>query len=168
MHAPTKVLVSLALLLGMAAPVHAIDPAPNGIAYPAGWQDWSVVATSYRTDNDTIRVILGNDLAVAAARGGKTNPWPDGAILGKVVWKAVDLPGWEAAKAPGALVHAEFMFKDATKHAATLGWGWARWKGTEQVPHGEDAGFAQACMDCHTPMADRDYVFTDPGILPRP
>lgn len=149
-------------------PARAADPAPNGISYPEGWQDWAVVATSYRTDNQTIRVILGNDVAVEAARNGQTNPWPDGAVLGKVVWKETDLPGWEAAKAPGAFVHAEFMFKNAAKYSATAGWGWARWRGADQVPYGENAEFSQECIGCHTPMADRDYVFTDPAILPQP
>ncbi|MDH3475340.1 MAG: cytochrome P460 family protein [Rhodospirillales bacterium] len=160
--------LATALILFVLESAQAADPAPNGIAYPTGWQNWSVVATSYRTDNETIRVILGNKVAVEAARKGETNPWPDGAILGKVVWKETDLPGWEAAKAPGSFVHAEFMFKDAGKYAETAGWGWARWKGPNQEPYGENADFSQECIGCHTPMADRDYVFTDPAVLPKP
>ncbi len=65
----------------------AAQPAPNGIPYPTGWQNWKVIAVSHREDNHTLRVILGNDKAVEAARKGQTNPWPDGAALGKVVWK---------------------------------------------------------------------------------
>lgn len=159
---------AIALMVIVLGSAQAEDPAPNGIAYPTGWQNWAVVATSYRTDNQTIRVILGNDVAVEAARKGETNPWPDGAILGKVVWKETDLPGWQAAKAPASFVHAEFMFKDAGKYAGTAGWGWARWIGANQEPYGDTADFSQECIGCHTPMADRDYVFTDPAALPKP
>lgn len=156
------IILGLALGLGTA---HAAGPGPShGIPYPAGWQDWSVIAVSHRTDNNTLRVILGNDVAVAAARSGKTNPWPDGAILGKVVWKDAPLANWKAAQAPGRFVHAEFMFKDAKKYAATHGWGWARWVGLEQKPFAKGA---QVCISCHTPVKDRDWVFTDPAVLPR-
>ncbi len=137
--------------------------ASNGIAYPVGWQDWSTIAVSYRTDNNTLRVILGNDIAVRAARSGNTATWPDGAVLGKVVWKETDHHTWPAAKAPGEFVHAEFMFKDAGEYAETGGWAWARWVGQEGTPFNEGM---QTCTACHTPVAQRDWVFTDPAIFP--
>ncbi|HEB83316.1 MAG TPA: cytochrome P460 [Gammaproteobacteria bacterium] len=137
--------------------------ASHGIAYPQGWQDWSVIAVSHRTDNNTLRVILGNDIAVKAARSGRTNPWPDGTILGKTVWKDDKLDNWPAATAPGRFVHAEFMFKDSKKYASTYGWGWARWVGLEQKPFQKGT---QVCTDCHTPVKGRDWVFTDPAALP--
>lgn len=135
----------------------------HGINYPAGWQNWSSIAVSHRTDNNTLRVILGNDVAVKAARAGETTPWPDGAILGKVVWKDTELDNWKAATAPGKFIHAEFMFKDSKKYAETYGWGWARWVGLEQKPF--DKG-AQVCTSCHTPVKERDWVFTDPASFP--
>ena len=91
---------------------NAAPGSSHGIAYPTGWQNWATIAVSHRTDNNTIRAILGNDVAVRAARSGKTNPWPDGAVIGKVVWKDTELKDWKAATAPGEFVHAEFMFKD--------------------------------------------------------
>ena len=158
----------LALLLSVFASLaNAAEqtPAPaNGIAYPTGWQNWSAIAVSHRTDNNTIRVILGNDVAVEAARSGATNPWPDGAILGKVVWKDTQLANWQEATVPGELVHAEFMFKDSRKYAESYGWGWARWLGLEQKPF--DQG-AKSCIGCHTPVKDRDWVFTDPAVFPK-
>lgn len=141
----------------------AVRPPSNGIAYPEGWEDWASIAMSHRTDNNTVRVILGNDIAVAAARSGNTNPWPDGAILGKVVWKASTLEHWPKAVAPGEFVHAEFMFKDATQYANTYGWGWARWLGLDQKPFDEGM---QACIACHTPVKERDWVFTEPANMP--
>ena len=88
MKKPIKMLA--VLLFAVMAESYAADktPAPShGVPYPEGWQNWATIAVSHRTDNNTQRVILGNDAAVEAARTGNTNPWPDGAILGKVVWK---------------------------------------------------------------------------------
>ena len=135
-------------------------PAPNGITFPADYPDWSVISVSHRIDNNTLRVILGNEVAVKAARSNKTNPWPDGAILGKVVWKQGEDKHWPTAIVPKQFVHAEFMLKDKTKYEQTGGWGYARWKGTKLKPYGKDAGFAQECVACHTPVKNNDYVFT--------
>ena len=151
-------------LTGIAA--EAPPPAPNGIAMPEGYKDWRVIAVSHRTDNESLRVILGNDVAIEAARAGNTNPWPDGAIMAKLVFKDATHEAWEAATVPGKFVHAEFMIKDAGKFAETGGWGFARWLGQEQKPYGEDADFVQECFGCHTPVAENDYVFTKPIILP--
>jgi len=144
----------------------AVRPAPNGIELPENYRNWRVIAVSHRLDNNTLRIILGNDTAVAAARAGHTNPWPDGTILGKTVWKDMTHPAWEKAIVPGEFVHAEFMFKDAERWASTGGWGFARWKGRDLQPYGADPTFVQECFSCHTPVKDNDYVFTHPVMFP--
>lgn len=162
----TPVRLSALLFFIIATAGHAADKAPapsHGVAYPEGWQDWASIAVSHRNDNNTLRVILGNDVAVQAARAGNTNPWPDGAVLGKVVWKDTQLENWQAAIAPGEFVHAEFMFKDSKKYTDSYGWGWARWVGLEQKPF--DGGM-EVCIACHTPVKNRDWVFTEPASLP--
>ena len=153
-------------ILALTIEVHAADTTPassHGISYPVGWQNWAAIAVSHRTDNNTLRIILGNDVAVNAARSGNTNPWPDNAILAKAVWKDTKLKNWETATAPGEFVHAEFMFKDSKKYSDSYGWGWARWVGMEQKPF--EKGM-RVCISCHTPVKDRDWVFTDPAKLP--
>jgi len=155
------------ILLNVGSLAIAADgyPAPSHeISYPAGWMNWASIAVSHRTDNDTLRMILGNEVAVKAARSGETNPWPDGAILGKVVWKDTQLENWKAATVPGNFVHAEFMFRDSKKYSETYGWGWARWVGLEQKPFNKGA---QVCISCHTPVKNRDWVFTDPAPFPK-
>lgn len=163
----TVFIVSLAGYFTVAFAAPPVDPAPNGITLPAGYKDWRMISSSHRTDNNTLRVILGNDIAVAAARDGHIHPWPDGAILGKLVWKDETHKNWPTATIPGAFVHAEFMVKDSTKYAKTGGWGFARWLGTEQKPYGKDAAFVQECFGCHTPVKDQDYVYTHPAVLPK-
>lgn len=156
----------LVLVISVTSGVNASDKTPkqsHGISYPDGWQNWSAIAVSHRTDNHTLRVILGNKTAVKAARSAQTDPWPDGAVLAKVVWKDTQLEHWKAATAPGTFVHAEFMFKDSKKYAETYGWGWARWVDVDQKPFNEGA---QVCISCHTPVKDRDWVFTTPAAFP--
>jgi hypothetical protein len=165
MKAVTLTTASL-LLAGATVMADAIPPTPNGIALPQDYRDWKVIASSHRVDNNTLRVILGNDIAVDAARSGNTLPWPDGAVLGKLVWKDAVLESWDKAIVPGEFVHAEFMFKDSKKWSATGGWGFARWKGMDQQPYGKDATFVQECFGCHTPVKDNDYVFTKPAPIP--
>jgi hypothetical protein len=154
------------LIVGLMLSAYSGDKAiapSHGIAYPTGWQNWATIAVSHRTDNSTLRVILGNDIAVKAARSGNTNPWPDGAVIGKIVWKDTQLSDWQAATVPGNFVHAEFMFKDTKKYIKSYGWGWARWVGLEQKPFEKGMN---VCISCHTPVKDRDWVFTEPASLP--
>jgi hypothetical protein len=141
-------------------------PAPNGITLPPDYRDWKVLAVSQRADSNTMRVIIGNDIAVAAARAGRTNPWPEGAVIGKVVWKPAKDPLWAPATVPGEVVHVEFMARDAKKFSSTGNWGYSRWKGVGLEVHGKDAGFAQECFACHTVAKQQDYVFTKPAVLP--
>lgn len=108
-------------------------------------------------------MILGNKIAVKAARSGQTNPWPDGAILAKVAWKNNNLDKWPSAIVPGKFVHAEFMFKDSKKYKESYGWGWARWLGIEQTSFNKGN---KVCTACHTPVKDRDWVYTIPAKFP--
>lgn len=62
---------------------------------------------------------------------------------------------------PGELLVAEFMYKDSKEFASNgTGWGWARWLGKERKPYGETKEFEQECIDCHSPVEDKDWVFT--------
>jgi len=159
-------ILTFALATSIASADVKVDLAPNGLTLPEGYKNWRVIALSHRTDNNTLRTIIGNDAAVEAARNGRVNPWPDGVILGKLVWKDRQDDNWDKATVPGPFVHAEFMFKDARLFKETGGWGYARWLGLEQRPYGKDASFSQECYGCHLPVKGRDYVFTTPVQMP--
>jgi hypothetical protein len=156
-------IILLACPIARSAPPAA---SPNGIALPDGYRNWRLIAPSYRGDKHHVRAILGNDIAIDAARSGRTRPWPDGAVLVKLAWKEKAHEQFPAALVPGEFVQAEFMVKDAKKYAATGGWGFARWLGAEQKPYGKDANFVSECFGCHTPVKNSDYVFTRPVVLP--
>lgn len=158
----------LALVAGLTSLTATAGPAtaPNGVQLPSDYKDWRLISPSYRTDKKHVRAILGNDTAIKAARAGKTLPWPDGAILAKLVWKEAPHDRFPVALEPGEFVHVEIMVKDAKKYAATGGWGYARWTGKDLKPYGQDAGFVQECHACHTLVQDTDHEFTRPVALP--
>jgi len=137
-----------------------VRPELNGLAFMPDYKDWSPISSTERWDNGTMRVIMGNPVAVKAVKEGHTNPWPDGAAFAKVDWKQLLRPSGEIE--PGEFVQVELMVKDKNKYAATDGWGWGRWKGDQLKPYGKSASFVTECMHCHQPMHDHDFVFTSP------
>jgi len=165
-----KLLAKLSLLLipliSNSIQAETVLSTANNIQYPTGLKNWRVIASSYRTDNNTQRVILGNNIAIKASRSGQTNPWPKGAILAKLVWKSSKHPDWPSAIIPGEFVHTEIMLKDSSKYKTTGGWGYARWKGESQQPYGQDKSFAEECLACHTQVKKNDFVFTMPAQIP--
>ena len=138
----------------------AVSPAPNGIAFLPDYKNWQAISSTERADNNTLRQILGNDIAVRALAANQINPWPDGAAFAKVAWYRQ--PDDKGLVRSGAFFQVEFMIRDRQKYARTLGWGWARWRGADLKPYGKDADFARECVGCHRPLRDSDYVFTEP------
>lgn len=49
-------------------------PTIEGLELPDAYKDWKVISASHRTDNNTMRIILGNDIAIKASRENQTNP----------------------------------------------------------------------------------------------
>ncbi len=132
----------------------------NGVAFMPDYKNWKPLSTSERFDNGTIRIILGNEIAVKAVADSAIHPWPKGSAFAKVSWSAVsDTLG---IVHPGAFIQVEFMIKDAERYASTGGWGFARFKTPKMVPYGKTAAFADECIRCHQPMKEEDFVFTQP------
>jgi hypothetical protein len=107
-----------------------------------------------------MRVILGNDVAIRAIAENHINPWPDGAIFAKVAWS--QQPDGNGLVRTGAFQQVEFMIRDSKKYAATTGWGWGRWRGTDLKPYGQNAKFTDECISCHAPVRSNDNVYTTP------
>jgi hypothetical protein len=138
---------------GEAAPIF-------GVKLPVGYRDWRLIAVGREHEpRDDIRAILGNDIALEAARKGQL-PMPDGAIIARVAWTYSPLdfdvfgPGKSfVAGAPKNGV--QFMLKDSKKYASTGGWGFA------QFDDGKPASEAlhEACFACHEAAQARDRVF---------
>lgn len=147
---------------GSSTPVSLANVAPelNGVPFDSTFEHWTPLSTTDRGDNNTLRFILGNDIAVKAARSGDIRPWPDGARFAKIAWQQ-EL-GSDGLIHPGAFVQVELMLKQATQYRKTEGWGWGRWRGLDLKPYGTDAHFVNECTSCHLPVARNDHVYTLP------
>lgn len=163
------VLAAVAALTGM---VSEMNPASGGgdgeadpvfgIKIPPGYRDWRLISVAHEEGKlNDLRAILGNDVAIRAAREG-TLPYPDGAIIARLAWSYDPLE--ESAKAfgsPQSFVAGppkngvQFMVKDSTKYASTGGWGFAHFD------NGKPASEAvqNTCFACHTIVGARDFVF---------
>jgi hypothetical protein len=139
------------------------DPLPiaaNGVAYDPDYKNWLPISTTDAYANGTIRVIFGNAVAIQAIRDNQTRHWPKGTMFAKVQWdRAIDKDG---NVFPGQFSQVEYMIKDEKKYYDTEGWGWARFKTLDLVPDGVDASFTKACVNCHRPVQEEDFVFTFP------
>lgn len=141
-----------------------IPVALNGIAFIPDYKNWQPVSLTERYDNGTLRVIVGNEVAIKAITEGNTNPWPDGTIFAKITWDALkDSMGFIRT---GPFKQVEFMIRDSKKYDATRNWGFARFKTTAMVPYGKNKLFASECVNCHQPMKEHDFVFTIPFKSP--
>jgi Cytochrome P460 len=133
-----------------------------GITLPAGFRDWKLVSVAHEagTLND-FRAVLGNDVAIAAYRGGKL-PFPDGTIIVRLAWKYV--PSNENNKAfgrdqsfvAGEPINVQFMVKDSKKYGSTNGWGFAQFKDGKP----DEKADLKTCSPCHEPAKANDFVFT--------
>lgn len=127
------------------------------------YKDWRVLGVSHRLEKKFVRSIVGNDVAINAARSGKIKPWPDGTIFAKLSWKEKVHPNWPQAIVPGEFAGAEAMVKDSKKFAETGGWGFGHWEGKTLVMNDKEK--SATCFACHTTVKDNDFVFTAP-VMP--
>ena len=149
------------------ADIDAAVAQPNGLELPPDILDWRVIGVASREAdaNPTIRVIIGNDIAVDAAREGETNPWPDGAQLAHYVWAAGENPDSPNTVNPVGFGAFTLMEKNSVDYAEDSGWAYGAWNGADLTPLAADGD--QVCVDCHVAsVPDNDYVFTIPGALP--
>jgi Cytochrome P460 len=133
-----------------------------GIAVPPGYRDWRVVSVAHEAgNNNDLRVILGNDLAITAYREGKL-PFPDGAIIARIAWSYVPSQGNDKvfgraqSFVAGAPINVQFSVKDSKKYASTGGWGFAQFKDGKPA----SARVLNTCAPCHVPAKANDFVFT--------
>jgi hypothetical protein len=151
---------SLAAEAPLKADLAAVPAEFNGVAFQLGFEGWKPISFTDRGDNNTLRIILGNDIAVKAAKSGNVSPWPDGTRFAKVAWQQA--ASEDGLIYPGKFVQVEFMVKDSRLYKHSEGWGWGRWRGTGLKPYGTDSRFVSECTGCHLPMRGDDFVYTLP------
>jgi hypothetical protein len=133
-----------------------------GIKMPPGYRDWRVITVAHEEgNNNDLRAVLGNDIAIKAYRQGKL-PFPDGAIIARLAWSYVaseendKVFGRAQSFVTGAPINVQFMVKDSIKYAATGGWGFAQFKDGKSA---EEATL-RTCFPCHQPFKAQDLVFS--------
>jgi cytochrome P460 len=146
---------------------------------PPGYRDWTLISIARLGGKvNDLRAKLGNDVAIKAYRQG-TLPFPDGAIITRLAWKAVPSEENNDALRPfleqqlgkaetgrllvdsfvaGPATNIQFMVKDSKKWASTGGWKFIEFDNGKPAPQAE--GGEKSCYECHEPAADTDYVFT--------
>jgi mono/diheme cytochrome c family protein len=142
------------------ASLAAVQPEPGGFPFDATFESWKPISFTDRGDNNTFRFVLGNEIAIEAARSGNISPWPDGARFAKIAWQ--QRLGADGLVYPGNFVQVELMAKNAGLYRNTDGWGWGRWRGLELKPYGKGALFVEECTTCHMPVRGNDSVYTLP------
>ena len=139
------------------------EPAPIfGVKMPPGYRDWRLISVAHEEGNlNDLRAILGNDVAIKAAREGKL-PYPDGTIIARLAWSYDSLA--ESEKAFGRLQSfvagppkngVQLMLKDSRKYASTGGWGFAHFNDGKPA----DEAVHNTCFPCHEIVKARDFVF---------
>jgi hypothetical protein len=158
--ANAKPAVSVARSSHASLSLNTVQPEFNGFPFDPDFPNWKPINFTDRGDNNTFRFVLGNDIAIEAARSGNISPWPDGTRFAKIAWQQES--GSDGLIYPGDFVQVELMLKDAQRYKSTDGWGWGRWRGADLKPYGQDAGFVNECTGCHMPLHGNDYVYTPP------
>jgi len=179
-------LVVCTILVGAAAcmttSTSPADPAAVAISsgnLPPGYRDWTLISIARLGGKaNDLRAKLGNEVAIKAYRQ-QTLPFPDGAIIARLAWKAVPSEENNDALRPffeqqlgkaegdrliadsfvaGPATNIQLMVKDSKKWASTGGWKFIEFDNGKPAPEAE--GGEKTCFSCHAPAADTDYVFT--------
>lgn len=162
-------LAALAAFSVMAQDNHDAAPAANaspvfGVTLPPGYRDWKFISIAHEAgNNNDIRVILGNAIAVDAAREGKL-PYPDGAIIARLAYAYVPSArnnavfGQEQSWIAGEPTNVQVEVKDARRYKETGGWGYGQF---ENGRVNTSISTVNSCFACHAklPQAE-DFVFT--------
>ena len=133
-----------------------------GVKIPPGYRDWRVISVAHEAgNNNDLRAILGNDVAIKAYREGKL-PFPDGTIIVRLAWsydpseENNKVFGRAQSFVAGPPINIQLEVKDSRKYASTGGWGFAQFKDGKPA----DEAVHKTCFPCHELAKARDLVFT--------
>jgi plastocyanin len=143
----------------------SVPPGPNRVAFPAGWEKWTMYATVDRYDTKQYREFYAPAEAVAAARAGQ--PIANGTTLVLAAYAAkVDAGGVPVKDANGRFVKDRLVAVNAMQKGA--GWGAdipaairnGDWMYQSFTPDGKvnDRVNLTSCYQCHLPFAADDYL----------
>lgn len=152
-----------AAILAVAAVVTLVRAAPpsrspiHGVTLPQQYRQWELVAPALEAAPlNELRAVLGNRVAIEA-HGNGTLPFPDGAVLVKLVWRVQSSRESDPASIPGEPTTVQVMVKDSRRYTASGGWGFGRFIDGVAV----DEAQHETCFACHDArVRSHDFVFT--------
>lgn len=152
---PSYLILSVAILASTAA---YADPS---VPYPDGYRNWkhvkSMVIKPGHALYDSfggIHHLYANQKALAGYKSGK---FPNGSVI---IFDLLEANDADNAVTEGKRKVVGVMHKDATRYAATGGWGFEGFKGDSKTGRAVGANAKTACFDCHTAQKDADFVFS--------
>ncbi|AYG63715.1 cytochrome P460 family protein [Rhizobium jaguaris] len=135
-----------------------------GVSLPDGYRGWQMITVAHEAgQNNDIRGILGNDIALKAFREG-TRPFPDGAVIARLAYVYKSSPENDAVfPAPQSFVagnstNVQISVKDSKKYADSGGWGYGQF---ENGVANQSEPLLKSCFACHTKLdRSKDFVFS--------
>ena len=125
---------------------------------------WQLVTARYRKDTGEMRMTYANPQAWKVLVSGKNN-YPDGAVFAKVSTSTKDDPAFPSSAVPYGARRLQFMVRNAKKHTATDGWGYALFDSQGKIYPDDPVIATNACVACHRLVPERGHVFSQPMDL---
>lgn len=136
----------------------ASEPA---VTYPTGYRDWHHVKSMVIEEGHPMFASFGGIHHIyanaKALKGYRSQKFPDGSVI------ILDLR--DAVRADHSLTEGRrkvvgVMHKDSKKFAATGGWGFEGFRGSDPTHRLVGQNAASACFACHRPQKNQDYTFS--------
>lgn len=128
------------------------------------WHKWELITTRFRKDNSEQRFVYANSIAYNAMKLGSL-VFPDGAVFGKLAFKAVPDAQFPNSLEPTNFTRLQIMVKNAEKFKENNGWAYYIYVDGKSHPPASDQNKQLACHACHLLVKDRDFVFSAPTFL---
>lgn len=133
------------------------------VPYPDGYRDWHHVKSMVIEEGHPLFGAFGGIHHIyanaAALTGYRSGTFPDGSVI---VFDLLEAQSGGNAVTEGPRKVVGVMRKDATKYAATGGWGYEGFAGGDRSKRAVGADAATACHACHQAQKATDYVFSTP------
>jgi hypothetical protein len=129
--------------------------------YPHGFRQWAHVKSAMLTSAHPAAEAEGGLHHIYANRkafdGYASGNFADGAVI---VYELLETNEKDAVISEGARRRLDIMVKDSGRYAATGGWGFARFMGSNESANVVDATAAASCFQCHGRASGHGYVFS--------
>jgi hypothetical protein len=132
------------------------------VPYPEGYRQWQHVKSMVIEPGHSLYQAFGGIHHLyanpKAMEGYRTGKFPDGAVI---VFDLLEAAPADKAVTEGKRKVLGVMHRDASKYAATGGWGFEGFAGDSNTQRAVGDKAAGACFSCHEALKQRDYVFSN-------